>query len=145
MSIPQPPFTPSEYELYLKTLNNQDFNEEVNTVSQDWVNLTNELTTLQEDVEANADRIQEFQYNLTIIEQKQKLLNKHQSLRDLADMYLRSNLSTVEAAFLATQAAINAIQERNRDVKVFPIEDMTLLEQEQALLEILHAELARRK
>jgi hypothetical protein len=138
-------FTPENYELYLKGLSNDDFNQEFANVSQDWVNNQNEMNTLQENPDSNADRIQELQAELNILQQKQTLLNKQQSLRDLADLYRRSNLSTVEGAFAATQVAIDAIISRNTGVTTYPIEDMTALAQEQALLEILQAELNRRK
>ncbi len=138
-------FTPENYELYLKGLSNDDFNQEFANVSQDWVNNQNEMNTFQENPDSNAERIQELQAELNILQQKQTLLNKQQSLRDLADLYRRSNLSTVEGAFAATQVAIDAIISRNTGVTTYPIEDMTALAQEQALLEILQAELNRRK
>lgn len=145
MSIPQPPFTPERYETYVKSLNTQDFNQEQNDVSNAWVNVQNELTSLQENSEANADRIQELQEALQIIQQKQKVLDKHQTLRELQNMYSRSSLGTVEMALAATQAAIDAIIDRNRGLQVFPVPEFELLEQEHALLEILQAEIRRRK
>jgi hypothetical protein len=145
MSIPQPPFTPERYEIYVKSLTTKDFNQEIIDVEQDVTNIQNQLTTLQKNTLVNAQPIQEFQTYLTQAQEKQKILNKHKSLRELAEVYSRSNLSTVEAALVATQEAVNTIINRNRGLKVFPLDEFSLLEQEHALLEILQAEIARRK